>query len=200
MVVVFYLVSLNVCATHYLGFYVYVERQYSQGPWERVNLFSNQENKFLEPHFHEDLLGSLNEDMVKTLLGHLKEHSPELYQWKYDLKINEDTVWINTLGRMDDFERVVNEITATLALNGFKTVCFSKMPLPNVFTIKNVSIPYFDLVRNNRLVEDAEIPEVKLSNVSEIKGVEDEKNKFSLGLIISVILNVAFFVVLVFRS
>ena len=196
----FCLVNLNALATHYLGFYVYVERQYVQGPWQRVNLFNKQENSYLEPHFHEDLLGSLDDDLISVLMAHLKEHSPQFYQWSYELHVVEDTVFINTFERVDNFERVVNEITATLVLNGFNTVCFSKMPVPNEFTINDISIPYFDLKRNGNPTGEILTPIVKIPKISKTREVDNQNNQQSFWWVISVILNVVFVVVLVFRS
>lgn len=200
VIILFCFLNLNAFATHYLSYYVYVQKEYVQGPWKRIDLLNSQDYKYLEPHFHEDLLGTLDEDLIHTLLGHLKALNPEFYNWEYEVEVVEDTVYIKAEAQMAQFETVKNEVIATLTLNGFNSVCFSEFPIPNTYTLEDVSIPYFDLTKNGIPSKSIKMqPNNQLEIYKEDK-TNKETEQVSFWLVTSLIMNAIFFIVLVFKS
>ena len=140
------LLCQNASATHWLTYFVYVETQYTQGTWSRTNLLAQSDYTYLSPQIQEDLFGSLKEDLVNKMLFRLKENNPEAYNWNYVLSFQGDTVILATENRINAFETVKNEITATLTLNNFKAVTFTTENYNQTFEIGDVSLPFFDLI------------------------------------------------------
>ena len=94
LTILLFFISLNIRATHTLTYYVYVETEYTQGPWTRANLIDAWQYRYLAAEVHEDLFGSEATDLVNKLLSRLKEKKPEIYNWSYELTIQGDSVFI----------------------------------------------------------------------------------------------------------
>lgn len=141
-----FIMGRHVHATHTLTYYVYVETEYTQGPWTRANLLEGSQYRYLAAEVHEDLFGSEPTDLVNKLLSRLKEKKPEIYNWSYELIIQGDTVLITPKDQIKNIETVKNEITATLLFNSFKAVMIKINEQTQVLTLNDLSVPYFDLV------------------------------------------------------
>jgi hypothetical protein len=134
-------------ATHWLTYYVYVETEYVQGPWARTSLFTGRDYRYLAAKVHEDLFGTIRDELAIKMLGRLKEEKPELYDWDYNLLINGDTVCLEPVGPFTMNETLMNEVTATMTINSFAAVCFRWSGGRELFTLADLTLPYFDLVR-----------------------------------------------------
>jgi hypothetical protein len=145
-------------ATHWLTYYVYVETQYVQGPWARTGLLSGSDYRYLAPRIYEDLFGTIRDELAAKMLGRLKEEKPELYDWDYNLLIDGDTVCLEPVGPFKMSETVMNEVTATMTINSFAAVSFRLSGGTQLFTLADLTLPYFDLVRPQTNVEATASP------------------------------------------
>jgi len=183
-------ISLNSFATEWLTYYVYVETEYSQGTWKRTDILEQSNYKYLTVEVYEDLFGSTNEQLVQKFLLRLKAKKPDIYNWKYDLTFQGDTVVITTKEQPKNVEIIKNEITATLTFNNFKAVTFNFGNNSETQTVKDLTLPYFDLV-SNQITQTIDTTKIqKLSEQSQNVQPTETKNPFIIWLIISIIFNI----------
>lgn len=193
-------ISLTAGATNWLTYYVYFETEYIQGPWTRTDLLEESEYKYLAPEVFEDNFGSIDSDIVNKMLSHLKERKPDLYNWSYDLTFQGDTVVLSSKEKIENFETIKNEITATLTLNNFKAVTFKFPDKSETLIIDDLTLPYFDLVTNTpRESQAEETPEIVKKTAIGDKPHKDG-NPLTIWLIISAIINSVLIGILIFRS
>ena len=140
------ILALNVGATHWITYYVYHETAYVQGPWLRTNILNQSDYRYLNAELHEGLFGTVESDLVDALFSKLKENKPEVYNWKYDLAFEGDTVLFTSKSIIQSQETVKNELTATLIFNHFKAVTFNFNGKTETWTLAELTIPYFDLI------------------------------------------------------
>lgn len=187
-----FIISRHVHATHTLTYYIYVETEYTQGPWTRANLLDASQYRYLAAQVHEDLLGSEPTDLVNKLLSRLKENKPEIYNWSYELTIEGDSVFITPKETVKNMETVKNEITATLLFNNFKAVSINMNGRSQLLTINDLTLPYFDLVSKQvQPVISTDTLTVKepVKNETANGTTENGNNLLIIGLIASIILN-----------
>lgn len=202
--------SLSANATNWLTYYVYFETNYVQGPWSRFDILQKSDFKYLKPFEYEDLFGSEKVDMVNKMLFRLKGKKPDTYNWDYEINLINDTVILTSNNKIKDIETIKNEITATLTLNSFKAVTFQFPSYQETLTINNLTIPYFDLVVASPSISS----DLSQSNPTQIdsnkalkplNSLKDQQFKIrpswlSIGLFISIILNIVLIAVLIKRN
>lgn len=188
----FFIFSVKAQAAHWFTFYVYFETEYIQGPWSKTDVLDQSNYKYLTVEKHEKLLGTVDEDLVDTLIATLKENKPELYNWNYDLKIQQDLVEITIHEIIENPETIKNELIATILLNNFDKLKLNYNQKSETLTLEDLTLPYMDLVFYQSQ-EDAD----ETSTVEEIleareETSSDESSSLNYWLIASVILNIAF--------
>jgi hypothetical protein len=193
-------ISLNSFATEWLTYYVYFETEYPQGTWTRTNILEQSNYKYLTVEAYEDLFGSRNEQLVDKFLSRLKTKKPDLYQRKYDLTFQGDTVVITTKENPKNIETIKNEIIATLIFNNFKAVQFNFGGKSETLTNNDLTVPYFDLVskQTSQTTNTTKMEESSEQNES-IEPTET-KNPLTTWLIVSIIFNLALFVLLTMKQ
>lgn len=189
--------SLCATATHELTYYVYSETEYVQGPWSRTDLLETSGFNYLAAEAYNDLFGSEYIDLVDKMLSRLKDKKPDLYKWNYTLSFQGDTVIIAAQEKIQSFETVMNEITATLTLNNFKAVTFRINGEQKTYTLNDLTLPYFDLISGQ--------PEASASNEQLINTPQAHESGKPLKsqrvwLIISGILNIIFLGILIMKK
>lgn len=189
--------SLYATATHELTYFIYSETEYMQGPWSRTDLLETSNFKFLSAEAYEDLFGSGDADLVNKMLFRLKEKKPDVYNWDYTLSFQGDTVIITPQKTIQSFEIVMNEVTATLTLNRFKAVSFHINGQQKTYTLKDLTLPYFDLVSGQ---PEVIIPDDKETSTTEFKDPVKPLKSQRVWLIISGILNVIFLGILIMKK
>jgi len=182
-------------ATHWLTYYVYVERAYVQGPWARTNLLNGSGYRYLAPEVHEDLFGTIRDELVEKMLTRLQEDKPELYDWNYNMQIKGDTVYLEPGGSFVLNETIMNEVTATMTINSFAAVCFRFPGGEEVYTLEDLTLPYFDLVSS----VSGDPPEVS-EEPAQPNGNNTTTNPLVVWLILSVLTNLALLLFLIFKS
>ena len=189
---------LQAGATHWLTYYVYYETEYTQGPWSGSALLYRSDYRYLAPREYTDLFGTEPTDLVEKMLQRLGEIHPEAYTWSYELELHGDTVVFNTLRLPSAWERVRNEVTATLTLNGFKAVAFQLTDTTMTATLADLTLPYFDLVEPQRITsvtrKDALAPEAPAQGTSPADELQVKEGDGSHGpmpawLVLSLLLN-----------
>ena len=140
------LISWAANATHWLTYHVYIETEYVQGPWTKLEVLDQYNNTYLAPHTYEGLFGSEDLDFVEAIVSKLKEQVPERYDWTYHLNISVDTVFFALQSKPNQFKSIKNELTASLILNSFEAVVFQFPDQKMVSTLNDLSLPYLDLV------------------------------------------------------
>jgi hypothetical protein len=201
------IISLGANATNWLTYYVYFETEYIQGTWTRTDILEKSEYKYLAPEAFEDLFGSENEDLVNKMISRLKKKNPKMYNWSYDLTIQDDTVILTPNGKIEQWATVKNEMTATLMLNNFKAVTFDFGDTQETLTLADLTLPYFDLIETKnkdiKIVEPITTDKMVTENLTETtqtKEVPDkEDNSLTILLIISGILNLGLIGLLIFK-
>jgi hypothetical protein len=136
-------------ATEWCWFYVYVQRDYIQGPWTRAAILDESgSNQYLHPKQVKELLSfSANgADLANAILKHLKKETPERYEFNCNVFISGDTVIIRTNNLIADFDAVKNELTASFTLNNFNSVKIIQFGKTDLFQLKDITVPYMDLV------------------------------------------------------
>jgi hypothetical protein len=193
-------ISLNSFATEWLTYYVYFETEYPQGTWTRTNILEQSNYKYLTVEAYKDLFGSRNEQLVDKFLSRLKTKKPDLYQRKYDLTFQGDTVVITTKENPKNIETIKNEIIATLIFNNFKAVQFNFGGKSETLTNNDLTVPYFDLVskQTSQTTNTTKMEESSEQNES-IEPTET-KNPLTTWLIVSIIFNLALFVLLTMKQ
>lgn len=178
------ILCFNVNATHWATYFVYIETEHVQGPWCRMEMLESSDYKYLSPKQYEDLFGSEPEDMARTMISHLAENKPELYNWEYKLKVNGDTVIISIEEDIKKIETILNEITLTLTLNSFSAVTFQLPGSARTMILNDIKIPFLDLVINEHKAREEE---------------HKEQSPFSIWLLLSIGINVILVGLLIYR-
>lgn len=197
------IVSLSTSATHTLSYYVYFETEYVQGPWIRVNILDGSDYRYLQAEMYEDLFGTVNADLVSKIFSRLKDRKPDMYNWKYDLSFQGDTVVISSKKRIENLETIRNEITASMLFNNFKAVTFNLDGKSETFNLSNLTLPYFDLVSNNaKEIVAVEKPIVveQVLPIEQEEPIQKKRNPYKIWLIISIVLNIGIFGTLLFQK
>lgn len=202
IITLFILISTNASATHWLEYFVYVEVEYYQGPWSGYTLLeeSNSDYRYLSPVAFEGLFGSDKTDLARAFLSKLSEQKPKRYRWEYDVSYENEIVTIKPLGKIENWQTVKNEITATMALNSFPTVKFEFEDSTVISTLDDLTLPYMDL-RDVRSFPKRKSDTIKKRNTVWLKPVqtvtESKPTRFYFWLILSVVLNVLLIVLLI---
>lgn len=142
--------ALGAGATHRLTYFVYVETQYIQGPWSRTQLLNSSRYHYLAAREYTDLFGTERIDLAEKMLQRLGEIDPGTYDWDYLLELRGDTVLLQTEHALRSWDRVRNEVTATLTMNSFGAVIFELSDTVIKTTLSDLTLPYFDLVACHR--------------------------------------------------
>lgn len=142
------LFSYHCFATETFQYYIYVQTTYSQGFWARANLLKGVDQFYLANKQYEDLfrLTGDGEDVAKAIVQHLKEEKPMRYNFSFTIKIEDNVVVFSTKSQISDFDAVKNELTVSFILNNFRAVKIVQGKNSKIYYLKDVSIPYMDLV------------------------------------------------------
>ena len=194
------IVGLSASATHSLTYYIYYETEYIQGPWSRIDLLEESEYKYLDSQSFEDLFGSENTDLVNKMLSRLKDKKPEIYDWPYQITFQHDTVILALEEDIESLETIKNEITATLIFNNFKAVVFRINDKQETWTIKNLTLPYLDLVSGNQKASKQIEKQIQSNKTTTKEPKNKEENPLTTWLIISCLINVVVIILWVLRS
>lgn len=191
--------TLSLKATHTLTYYVYIETEYTQGPWTRAGLLDASQYKYLAPVVYDDLFGSDETELINKLLFRLKEKNPDSYNWSYSIQVQGDTVLITPKGVLNNIETIKNEITATLCFNNYKAVGININGQAQVLTINDLTLPFFDLVTNQTQAEKTTDPvRMKENKVTQlITPPSDNHKTVNSWLILSVALNILLVILLI---
>lgn len=184
--------SVKAQAAHCFTFYVYYETEYIQGPWSKTDILDQSNYKYLTVEKHEKLLGTVDEDLVDTLIATLKENKPELYNWNYDLKIQQDLVEITIHEIIENPETIKNELIATILLNNFDKLKLNYNQKSETLTLEDLTLPYMDLVFYQSQEDTDETSTVEEILEAREETSSDESGSLNYWLIASVILNIAF--------
>tara|TARA_R110002050_G_scaffold194902_3_gene329739 strand:- start:10804 stop:11451 length:648 start_codon:yes stop_codon:yes gene_type:complete len=199
------IISLSANATEWATYYVYFETEYIQGPWTRTDILEKSEYKYLAPKSFEDLFGSEDVDLINTMISRLKKNNPKVYDWTYDLTVQNDTVILTPKGQITQIETVKNEVTATLTLNNFKAVKFNFENGQETLTLNDLTLPFFDLVEVKKEIIPEVIPITKPDNLNSIENIQTsdkptkENNSLTIWLVISCILNAGLLVLFILK-
>lgn len=144
----FIAIGQNCPATEWGTYFVYIQTDYPQGPWIRTSILDKSGSyTYLYPKKHEDLFGSEGKDLAIAIFNHLKKDTehPESYNFQYTLSLVADTVVIQTK-IITDLEAIKNELIASFTLNSFKAIKIIEQGKTIIYQLKDISIPYMDLV------------------------------------------------------
>jgi hypothetical protein len=194
-----FIFSLNSFSTETLTYYVYFETEYIQGPWSRLDIVEQSNYKYLKAEAYDDLFGSENEQLVQKMLSRLKEKKPDFYSWEYDLSFRGDTVVIATNELPKNIKTIKNEIIATLTFNNFKVLIFNFANKSETLTIRDLTIPYFDLVSTEFITSKSIDKKDNLIDQNQIIAPIETKYSYKTCLIISIVLNIGLIGILTLR-
>jgi hypothetical protein len=189
LIVVVFLTSLNAQATHWLTYYIYLETEYIQGPWQRIDILEESNYKYLAPKAYENLFGSIPNDMVKTMIENLRENKPNIYNWNYEIDVHGDSVILIVNDKIAHYVTIKNEITATLTLNGFSGVTFRTPNQVETMTLDDLTLPYFDLIIAEKRVQK-DLDTIVNIGKKEIKDRDGNNSTKSPWLAISIGFNI----------
>jgi len=193
-------ISLLLCvhaqATHWATYYIYIETEYLQGPWSRMDALESSDYKYLSPILYENLFGTVQEDMVTTMISNLAENKPELYKWDYTVEINGDTVVLHIKEEIEQIETIKNEITSTLTLNSFSAVTFQLPGSTETLSINDIKIPFLDIVTQKQAETEQKIIEPGRSSDLD---TPNEQTRFSIWFLMSIGLNILLIGILIYR-
>lgn len=195
IVILLFVLSFNVHANHEITYYVYFETQYTQGPWAKTDILDKSEYKYLNAKKYEEMMGTTEDELVEKILSQLKDEKPDVYNWSYDLAIEEDTVVITPEDEIEKPETVKNELTASLTHNGFKAVKFKWSDDSKPLTIDDVTLPYLDLVMGPSKTENTD----KEEHPDNEPPLDNKNGIWNGWLIGSVLLNLGLIGLLVFK-
>lgn len=204
-----YLISLIIFAfcikaqaAHWFTFYVYYETEYVQGPWSKAYILDGSNYKYLTVEKHEKLLGTVDEDLVDTLISTLREIKPDLYNWEYDLKIDQNVVEITAIGFIENQQTIKNELIATILLNNFETLKLNYNGKSENLTLNDITLPYFDLV-SHQMNEETPVETINSEENPDVQNIandSDTKNNLIYWLIASVLLNFGIITYVLFKK
>lgn len=196
--IITFTISINSFAAHWATYYVYIETDYVQGTWTRTDLLDHSNYKYLTVEVYEDLFGSEEEEVARKFLSRLKDKKPELYNWPYDLSIQDGIVSISSKETPENVETIKNEITATMVFNNFKAVNFIFGEKSETLTKENLSLPYFDLI-SNQITQAPTLTETQ-DLIEQDQILESNKKPLNTWLVLSVILNLSLLGLLIRKS
>ncbi len=194
-------------ATHWLTYHVYYETEYIQGPWSRSQILNQSGYHYLAVREYTDLFGTEQVDLAEKMISRLKELHPAAYEISYTLNINRDTVILEIDPADGTWDRIRNEVTATMTMNSFRAVCFRLPDTVVITTMADVTLPYFDLVpAGHRAADSDQVTREGLENPSDepSPGLTGNRKSTRQGillpaLLISIALNLIFIIVTVKR-
>ena len=186
-------------ATEWFTYFIYVQKEYIQGPWIRVNIL-DKSGSYLEPKQFDELFSISGDglDMAIAILSHLKEETSERYKFKHTLTISKDTIIIQTNDTISDFDAVKNELTASYILNNFTAVRIIQHNRTGIYLLKDITVPYMDLVlpAQTSTKTQTDVNPDNSRNDSLTSAQKDQplkigqaKNRVSIWLIISLAMN-----------
>lgn len=147
LVVVLLAATVPCRATHSLQYFVYMEDEYVQGPWDYAEQLQPYTLRFLRPVMFVETFGTELLDVPLSIMNHLAENRPDHYKWKWTLRIAGDTIVVETRDKIPDFHIVRNEVALSMIAQGlFNYVRFRSPGQAITVGKKDVDIPYFDLV------------------------------------------------------
>lgn len=200
LIVFLLLLKMQSFSTEWASFYVYTENDYVQGPWSRASVFSGSSYIYLHPTLCEELLGSGDEQLTGAIIKHLKKLEPEKFNFKCKISVQGDTVVLETQA---DVTPVKNELIASFTLNNYAALRIKSGPHSQLYTLKDLTIPYMDLQappgpeKDNR-AQTAKKDTVIIRETIHDAGEGDEANHTpSLWFTVSIILNCVLIFVLV---
>jgi hypothetical protein len=200
VVFLFLICSKNIFATEILSYYIYIQTEYSQGPWLRTDVLDKLGSyNYLYIKEFEELFGSEKIDVANSIFMHLKKEteSPKLYKFKCDLSLLSDTVIIQTKDSVSNFILIKDELIASFIFNNFIAVKMIVNGQATIYSLKDISIPYFDLVyhTNNILQKNKQNNLSKIYDTTiQVKEIENKVfnytgNKFQIWFFISLLFN-----------
>ncbi len=147
LVGVFFAAMVPCRATHSLQYFVYMEDEYVQGPWDYAEQLQPYTFRFLRPVMFVETFGTELLDVPLSIMKHLAQNRPDHYKWKWTLRIAGDTIVVETRDKIPDFHIVRNEVALSMIAQGLFSYVRFRSP-GQVITVgkKDVDIPYFDLV------------------------------------------------------
>lgn len=194
-------------ATEWFTYFIYVQKEYIQGPWIRAGIL-DKSGSYLEPKQFDELFSISGDglDIANAILSHLKEETPERYKFEYTLTISRDTIVIKITDTIRDFDAVKNELTASYILNNFGAVKIIQQNRAGIYLLKNVTVPYMDLVLPAQTTAQTQInsgPDNTRNDTStsarknQSLPIEKSKASVSIWLMISLAINLLLFILLV---
>lgn len=134
-------------ATEWAWYYIYVQKEYIQGPWIRADVFAGRDNyAYLHPQQFEELFGSEPGQLAHSIFSHLREETPERYGFRATVAVAGDTVIVQTQDAIKEFDAVKNELTASFVLNNFRAVKIIQPGKVSLYGFGDLTVPYMDLV------------------------------------------------------
>lgn len=194
ILLLFFLIGQRCFATEWAWYYVYVQTEYLQGPWKRTDLlYESKQYVYLHPIQCEELFGSESSDLANAIFSRLKEENPERYAFPSKLSLVNDTVVVSTKEIIPELEAVKNELTASFILNNFEAVKIVQGNQSNLYLLKDISVPYMDLVgaSTKGLATDTvpqEVPNIKQDSVFTNTPIQPSDNTEQTNSLITILL------------
>lgn len=207
-IIFFLIIGQSIFATDWFTYFIYVQKEYIQGAWIREDILERSTGyNYLEPKQFEELFNISGDgiDMANAILSHLKEENPERYKFKCDLSVSKDTIIIQTNDTITNFDAVKNELTASYIINSFTAVKIIQQNRIGVYLLKDITVPYMDLVLPNQASRRIQTYPSQ-GNTGEDSLTTQKtpplttgqpKNRVSIWLIISLVLNLLLIVWLI---
>ncbi|MFZ1800463.1 MAG: hypothetical protein WAU24_11420 [Chitinophagaceae bacterium] len=211
VIILFLTIGQNCFATEWLTYFIYIQTEYIQGPWTRTTIFDKSGSYiYLHPKEFEELFGSEGIDLANAIFNHLQKEteSPKLYKFTYSLSLASDTVVIRTKETIVKLDAIKNELIASFTLNSFSAVKIIQPNKTTLYQIKDISIPYMDLVfpaesnmktDNQAFVQTDSIKNDTLNSTTTTETLSntEPEDKISIWLFISIIINLVLTVLIV---
>jgi hypothetical protein len=178
-------------ATHTLGYFVYHDTVYWQGPWHGYDSIDRYNGRFLMATYFEDLFGSVEEERAETYLSRLRQLKPDAFAWKYTLQYSNDTlhIWVAADTMPGSYE--IPMLAATFLKNGFRnTLVHNQHGTVKHLTESDITLPFFDLLMP--AVIEANSPQAAESetmNVNPPNQPTDNRNYVVMILVVSLVGN-----------
>lgn len=145
LTLLFLLLTTPLSSTIWMDYIVYFEREDFMNGYDNRDLY----NRYLFPKKFSDL-GYSKDYLVSFVLEKLEKDKPEIYKWIFDCKFNIEqqqvTIEISQKLSKSQFKTVKNELVTSLIFNEFERVIFKLDKKYVVVTLKDINVPYFDLV------------------------------------------------------
>lgn len=204
LIITLSIVGHTALATEWLTYYVYIQKQYLQGPWTRASLMDTTGNyDYLHPKEIVELFGwdENGQYLAEAIMHNLKEETPPRYSFQYNLFIKGDTAVIQTNDSIKEYEAVKNECTASFLMNKFKVLNIIHQGISQMYTMSDITVPYMDLIVPTPPTRSTSLeqPLNHEPDLSEPSKENQKESTFNLWLIISVVINIILFVILLLR-